>query len=173
MSSPLLDAREPKYSLLSLTGSSDNLLYRLHVLLFDLQNFTKREDCRKRLDTIADISYIEPPYFTGSEAEETKEEIKNATKGSKTLSEIVADELSTRLERRTKKRVESGDYRICAAHDLSPILARTLNIDLKQLEKDKEFLRLVGTKGLHLDGETWKGLKAKSFAPRNKYRRKG
>lgn len=149
------------FSLSALTEEkSDDLLYRLHVLLFDLKHFNQREDSRGRLDTVADVSYIGPPYFTEKEAER----IKKTTKGTKTLSEMVEEELRQRLERRNKKRVESEDSRVCAAHDLAPILARALDIDLKQLERDKRFLHLVNTRGLNLDGESWDGLVVKSFA---------
>lgn len=70
-----------------------------------------------------------------------------------------------------KKRVESGDFRVCAAHDLAPILARVLGVDLKTLEMDKLVLELVRTKGLDLGGERWDGLAGKSYAPKGK--RKG
>ncbi|KAL4894009.1 hypothetical protein BDV59DRAFT_192784 [Aspergillus ambiguus] len=158
-------------SLAALTGKPTDLLYRLHVLLFDLRHFN-REDSRKRLDAIADISYIGLPYFSEAEAED----LKNTMSGGKTLSSIVeqelAQELAQRFERRARKRIKNDDFRTCTAHDIAPILARTLDIDLNRLEKDQRFLHLVNTKGLELDGEKWEGLPAKSFAPKQKNRKK-
>ena len=78
--------------------------------------------------------------------------------------------LNERLKRRNKKRVKSGDFRVCAAHDLAPLMASVLGIDLKQMEKDKEFAGMVELKGLNLRGEIWGGLKKKSFSPKNKRR---
>ena len=64
-----------------------------------------------------------------------------------------------------QKRASSGDYRVCAAHDLVPIIADTLRVDIKHMERDKRFVYLVETKGLDLEGEQWDGLVKKSFAP--------
>ena len=62
-----------------------------------------------------------------------------------------------------KKRVESGDYRVCAAHDLAPIFEKGLGIRAKNFEKDMEFIRLVRTSGLELkDGQSWTGPLGKS-----------
>lgn len=61
-----------------------------------------------------------------------------------------------------KKRIESGDYWVCAAHDLAPIFEKGLGIRAKDFEKDKEFIRLVRTSGLELnDGQSWMGLLGK------------
>ena len=88
----------------------------------------------------------------------------------KTFSERLEEGLNERLERRKKKRVQSGDFRVCAAHDLAPLIASALGIDLKLMEKDKDFAKVVEEKGLNLRGEIWGGLKKKSFAPKNKRR---
>ncbi|KAE8359189.1 hypothetical protein BDV27DRAFT_162877 [Aspergillus caelatus] len=98
-----------------------NLWYRIDVLIADLKSFNK-PDSNKRLEKIVDPSFIGEHF--------------------------VEEELNKRLDRRNKKRVESGDFRICAAHDLAPIMAQVLGIDLKQLEKDKRFANLVEEKGL-------------------------
>ena len=42
-----------------------------------------------------------------------------------------------------KKRVYSGDFRVCAAHDVAPILEKALGVKEKYLIRDKEFLRFV------------------------------
>lgn len=144
-----------------LSTISPTIWYRLHVLLFDLQNFNHRQDSRERLDTVIDPSYIGAPYFT---IEETTR-IKQMTVTEKTTFEqTISEKLDERLSRRLQKRASSGDYRVCAAHDLVPIIADTLRVDLKQMERDKRFMHLVETKGLDLEGEQWDGLVKKSFA---------
>ncbi|GLA12835.1 hypothetical protein AnigIFM62618_009350 [Aspergillus niger] len=146
---------------------SPTLWYRIHVLIFDLKNFYKTSS-KKRLDKVTDPSYIGEPYFTIEEAEKIKQTIIDAN--GKTFSETLVEGLNERLKRRNKKRVKSGDFRVCAAHDLAPLMASVLGIDLKQMEKDKEFAGMVELKGLHLRGEIWGGLKKKSFSPKNKRR---
>jgi len=90
-------------------------------------------------------------------------------KESSTLAEIVEDILKERLERRMKKRVESGDYRVCAAHDVAPILEKVLGLKEKDLLRDKEFVELVEKWGLELgEGVVWKGLQKKGFKPKGK-----
>jgi hypothetical protein len=44
------------------------------------------------------------------------------------LKALIEETLNERLERRMKKRVESGDFRVCAAHDLAPVLRRLLGL---------------------------------------------
>ncbi|PYH33994.1 uncharacterized protein BO87DRAFT_386967 [Aspergillus neoniger CBS 115656] len=131
---------------------SHNLWYRLHVLIFDLNNFSNTSS-RKRLESVIDPSFIGKPYFTDEEAEKIKSTVINSTGG--TFSQALEEGLNERLERRNKKRVESGDYRVCAAHDLAPLMARALGVDLKQMAKDKEFAGLIEKKGLNLQGEIW------------------
>ncbi|GIJ91236.1 hypothetical protein Asppvi_010201 [Aspergillus pseudoviridinutans] len=143
------------------------LWYRLHVLLYDLQHFNQRPDSRERLETVTDVSYIGPPYFNVDEATA----IKNTVVHGKTLAHIIEQELQERLERRSKKRVDSGDFRVCAAHDLAPILAAALGTNLRQLDRDKRFALLISSRGLDLGDEKWEGLAAKSFAPKNKRER--
>ncbi|PWY75956.1 hypothetical protein BO83DRAFT_426208 [Aspergillus eucalypticola CBS 122712] len=139
----------PLITLSDLRGSSlsPTFWYRVHVLVFDLRNFNK--DSSKK-----------------QEAEKIKH-IVTDTRG-KTFSETLEEGLDERLERRKKKRVQSGDFRVCAAHDLAPLIASALGIDLKQMEKDKDFAQVVELKGLNLRGEIWGGLKKKSFAPRKR-----
>lgn len=73
---------------------------------------------------------------------------------------------------RQQKRASSGDYRVCEAHDLVPIIADTLRVDMEQMERDKRFMHLVESKGLDLEGEQWDGLVKKSFAPGKSKKRK-
>ena len=63
--------------------------------------------------------------------------------GSIALAEVIEDALKERLERRMKKSVHSGDFRVCAAHDVAPILEKALGVKEKYLIRDKEFLRFV------------------------------
>ncbi|RHZ48597.1 hypothetical protein CDV55_101413 [Aspergillus turcosus] len=157
---------ENPLSITSLRNSevSPTLWYRLHVLLYDLQHFNQRPDSRERLETVSDLSYIGSPYFNDEETAT----IKNTLVHGKTIAQIIEQELQERLERRNKKRVDSGDFRVCAAHDLAPILAATLGTNLKQLDKDKRFLLLINARGLDLGDDKWEGLAAKSLAPKNK-----
>lgn len=46
---------------------------------------------------------------------------------------------------------------MCAGHDLAPVLAGLLGVELKLMEKDKGFVRLVKEKGLELGQERWEG----------------
>jgi hypothetical protein len=160
---------ENTLSIMSLRNSdvSPTLWYRLHVLLYDLQHFNQRPDSRERLETVTGLSYIGSPYFNDDETTA----IKNTVVHGQTLAQIIEQELQTRLERRNKKRVDSGDFRVCAAHDLAPILATTLGTNLKQLDKDKRFLLLINSRGLDIGDDKWEGLAAKSFAPKNKKKR--
>jgi hypothetical protein len=135
--------------------------------LYDLQHFNQRPDSRERLEAVTDLYYIGSPYFNDDETAA----IKNTVVHGKTLAQIIEQELQARLERRDKKRFDSGDFRVCAAHDLAPILASTLGTNLKQLDKDKRFLLFVNTGGLDIGDEKWEGLAAKSFAPKNRRKR--
>jgi hypothetical protein len=93
--------------------------------------------------------------------------------GSIALAEVIEDTLKERLERRMKKRVSSKDFRVCAAHDIAPILEKALGVKEKDLMRDKEFIRLVEKWGLDLrEAVGWKGIQKKNFAPKGKGGRK-
>jgi hypothetical protein len=63
-----------------------------------------------------------------------------------------------------KKRVESADYWVCAAHDLAPIFEKAFDIKPKELAKNKEFLDRMEKSGLKFGGgDNWKGLPKKAF----------
>lgn len=166
-SSALASGNTAGLSMLALTKASPDLQYRLHLLLFDLQHYSQRKDSRDRLEEVSDTLYIGSSYFNVAEADG----IKSLRVGTRSLSETPDEELSRRLQRRMKKRVESNDFRVCAAHDIAPIIAKSLNVDMKRLERDKKFVHLVNEKGLRLDGERWDGIPAKSFAPKKQKRR--
>ena len=140
-----------------------DLWYRIHVLLYDLRHFEQSNVSQSRLETVVDPSYLGEPYFNQDEAEK----IKGARlDGDKTMSALIEETLNERLDRRMKKRVESGDYRVCAAHDVAPILEKALSIKPKDLERNQAFLDTMSANGLHLKpGEQWTGLgkQQKSF----------
>lgn len=136
--------------------TDSNLWYNIHVLLYDLRHFEQSIVSQSRLESVVDPSYLGEPYFDQKEAEK----IKGARlDGDKTMSCLIEETLNERLERRMKKRVESGDYRVCAAHDVAPILEKALGIKPKDLEKNQAFLDRMSTTGLLLEpGEQWTGL---------------
>ena len=135
---------------------NSNVWYKIHVLLYDLRHFEQIKVSQSRLETVIDPSYLGEPYFNQDEAEK----IKGARlDGNKTLSALIEETLNERLNRRMKKRVESGDYRVCAAHDVAPILEKALGIKPKDLERNQAFLNKMLANGLHLKpGEQWTGL---------------
>lgn len=147
------------------------LWYKIHVFVYDLRNFQDNSKARARLDAIQDPSYIGMPYFDPIEVQQLKACIVDAT-DNKTLETLIKDTLKERLERRNKKRVESGDYRICAAHDLAPIFETAFNIKTKDLQTNTEFLAILDRSQLKLkDGDNWKGLQKKSFQSKNKHKK--
>ena len=133
-----------------------NIWYKIHVLLYDLRHFEQSNISQSRLETVIDPSYLGEPYFNPEEAEK----IKGARlDGDKTLSALIEETLDERLNRRMKKRVESGDYRVCAAHDVAPILEKALGIKPKDLERDQGSLNTMAANGLHLKpSELWAGI---------------
>lgn len=114
-----------------------------------------------------DPFYLGGPYFNTDEAEILKNTIIPAKK--LTLMQHIEESLAERLNRREKKRAGSGDYRVCAAHDIAPILEKALGIDPKRLANDKEFMRILEESGLKLEEEQkWTGVQKKSFNPADK-----
>ena len=133
-----------------------NIWYKIHVLLYDLRHFDESNVSRSRLETVIDPSYLGEPYFNSDEAEK----IKGAhLEGGRTMAALIEETLDERLNHRIKKRAESGDYRVCAAHDVAPILEKALGIKPKELKRDNAFLDKISANGLHLmPGEQWMGL---------------
>ena len=141
--------------------------YKIHVLLYDLRHFEQSSISKSRLETVIDPSYLGEPYFNADEAEK----IKGARfDGDKTLSALIEETLNERLGRRMKKRVESGDHRVCAAHDVASILEKALGIKPKDLERDQAFLDRMAVNGLHFKFcEQWVGIgkQQKNFQSRS------
>lgn len=133
-----------------------NLWYKLHILLYDLRHFSHPSPSHSRLEKLTDPYYLGAPYFNPLEADKIKT---LHVAGDITLSTLIEETLSERLARRNKKREQSGDYRVCAAHDVAPILEKALGIRPKDLEKDRGFLEMMAARGLHLEpGEEWSGV---------------
>ena len=142
-------------SLAELKTDSD-IWYKIHVLLYDLRHFEQSNVSQSRLETVIDPSYLGEPYFNPEEAEKINGARLDADK---TLSLLIEETLNERLERRMKKRVESGDYRVCAAHNVAPILEKAFGIKPKDLERDQVFLDTMAANGLHLKpGEQCAGI---------------
>ena len=130
-----------------------NIWHQIHVLLHDLRHFEQINVSKSRLEKVVDPSYLGEPYFNPDEAEKIKGACLD---GDKTLSVLIQETLNERLERRMKKSVESGDYHVCAAYDVAPILEKALSIKPKDLERDQVFLDIIAANGLHLKpGEQW------------------
>jgi hypothetical protein len=66
------------------------------------------------------------------------------------LEAIIEETLNERLERRLKKRVESGDFRVCAAHDLAPVFEKSFGVKEKELARNERFKEVMGRCGLKL-----------------------
>ncbi|KAH7383571.1 hypothetical protein BKA64DRAFT_760358 [Cadophora sp. MPI-SDFR-AT-0126] len=184
-SSPTMEAPSIQSPTVSDLRNNTPLWYKLHVLIYDLHNFRTAPHSQARLDSITSTSYVGPPYFTAAEAQMIKSTridtspavhpgVKKAKSPSQSQSEsqaqseqqnmkrlevVIEETLNERLERRLKKREESGDFRVCAAHDLAPILEKALGVSARDLQRDEEFLGLVERCELELgDGEVWRGV---------------
>ncbi|KAF5857528.1 hypothetical protein ETB97_005667 [Aspergillus alliaceus] len=129
---PIIDnTKENKFS-----SKFPGLWYRIHVLIVaDLKRFDSPASI-KRIEKLTDPSYVGEPYFTLEEADTIKYTVFN---NGNLFTLYLEDELNQRLTRRNMKRVESGNFQVCTAHDLALIIAQALSMDLKQLEEDKKF----------------------------------
>lgn len=144
---------------------NESLWYKLHVFIYDLRNFREVSEAQSRLDRIVDASYIGMPYFKEEEVRQLKNTL---VEGEKTLEAVIEETLIERLERRMKKRVESEDYRVCAAHDLAPIFEKAFDIKPKVLSKNQEFLDILSRSRLTLKAtDKWKGLPEKPSQKKN------
>ena len=77
------------------------------------------------------------------------------------------------MERRAKRRAGSGDYRVCAAHDLAPIFEKAFDIKPKDLQTNTEFLAILDRSQLELkDSDNWKGLPKKPFQLKNNHKKR-
>ncbi|KAF2221930.1 hypothetical protein BDZ85DRAFT_264624 [Elsinoe ampelina] len=138
----------------------DSLWWRVLVFLFDLRHFKKNVDSQSRLDRIVDASYLGQPYFTEDEVSMLKS---TALPAGSTLADTVQATLEERLERRMKKRVESSDYRVCAAHDLAPVFETAFEVKEKDLARNERFVELLNEHSLNVPPD-WRSI----FKPVNK-----
>ncbi len=129
--------------------NSAQLWYKVRFSLFDLRHFKEREDSQNRLELVVDPAYIGAPYFEPGEAQCLKSIVLND--GGQTLEILVQATLDEKLNRRMKERVESGDFRVCAAHDLAPVCEGRVGVKSKELRMDKKFVKLVDRNGLGFD----------------------
>ncbi|WEW57179.1 hypothetical protein PRK78_002641 [Emydomyces testavorans] len=150
--------------------SNSSLWYRLHVFTFDLRNFATDTAARDRLNSVVDVSYLGKPYFTPEEVEILKST--HGIGGSETLMQIIQSTLDERLNRRMKKRVESGDFRVCAAHDLAPVFEKMFGINPKKLAKNVQFANLRSLRGLRLKDGDDLGCLVNRGAPKMKGKKK-
>ena len=134
------------------------LWYKLHVFMYDLRNFRSKEMSRNRLDCVIDDMYIGEPYFTADEHDKLRRTITHGT--DMTLEDLLSEFFQNKLEKRIQGRIKAtGDWRICAAHDLAPIIERAFRVNSKDLSKNKMFVKLVQRDGLQLrEGVIWQGL---------------
>ncbi|KLJ07726.1 hypothetical protein EMPG_16801 [Blastomyces silverae] len=146
------------YTIAQLKDEFPSLWYRLHVLILDLRNFSTDDTSRKRLEQVTDISYLGPPYFSTEEAAALRHT--QLEPGNQLLKDRIETDLNERLTRRMKKRVASGDFRVCAAHDLAPIFEKAFSINMKKVLKDSQFMTMATSRGLKpsSDGTEWSGL---------------
>ena len=83
--------------------------------------------------------------------------------------------LDERLERRMMKRVDSGGYRVSAAHALALIFEKLFNIRPRELAGNPHFRELLTAHGLNLkEGEIFTRLtKAHTFSNQGQKNEKG
>ncbi len=55
-----------------------------------------------------------------------------------------------KMNQRMKKRVESGDFRVCAAYDLAPVFEGAFGVRVKDLKRNGNFLDLMKERGLEI-----------------------
>ncbi|KAH8780643.1 hypothetical protein F5882DRAFT_267518, partial [Hyaloscypha sp. PMI_1271] len=89
-----------------------------------LSSYQTNTGCRDRLETVVDPSYTGSPYFTSCEVAIIKSLQISGSKGPAMLAELIDEIVQVRLEWRMKKQVESVDFRVCAAHDVAPIVEK-------------------------------------------------
>ena len=87
---------------------SPTLWYRIHVFIYDLRHFREKVASEARLGQVIDRFYLGPPYFKADEVESLKSLV---IQEGKTLVQLTEESLAERLNRRAKKRVDSGDFR--------------------------------------------------------------
>ncbi|KAG8627030.1 hypothetical protein KVT40_004513 [Elsinoe batatas] len=123
-----------------------------HGRLLPASSHREKADSQARLDSIVDASYLGPPYFDETEVARLESTVFS---DGLTLAVQIQTTLDERLGRRTKKRIESDDFRVCAAHDLAPIFEKAFSIAPKHLARNQKFVDLVDVHGLSTP-EDWR-----------------
>ena len=154
----------PKTSLPDLQQNAD-LWYRIHVLLYDLNNLGSNRHSNTRTSSTTNELYISTPYFTDSESLTIRTTLIDndfatgdididtdfATafpSASKSKTKITMEEaIHQRLANFFDKRKASGDARPCGPHDMLPIFAGVFGINVRELN-DEGFLRMVRRVGV-------------------------
>ncbi|KAF2689018.1 hypothetical protein K458DRAFT_261900, partial [Lentithecium fluviatile CBS 122367] len=123
----------------------DNILwYKLHVFMYDLRHFRSNNACGSRLDAVVSEKYIGAPYFSVVESAKVLNTIINSATMEK-LKDAIDKYFGERLAARLKGRMEeTGDYRVCAAHDLAPIFEQAFRVNGRDLGMNKEFFEIGG-----------------------------
>lgn len=162
---------------LSVLRQELDLWYRIHVLLYDLNNVANDPSSERRICSTTNELYISEPYFTDSEAirvrtaivdgtlDNTDEiidapanitvEAEEGTPGASTsdststLTEdaTVEEVIHSRLSNFFVKRKASGDARPCGPHDMLPIYLSVFGVGKEGL-KDEHFLSRLRRSGL-------------------------
>ena len=71
----------------------------------------------------------------------------------KNLEMLIRETIEIKLNRQVKERQATGDHRVCAAHDLAPLLERVFDFRPKNLAKDSGFQKIRRKYGLALPAE--------------------
>ena len=162
---------------LSVLRQELDLWYRIHVLLYDLNNVANDPSSERRICSTTNELYISEPYFTDSEAirvrtaivdgtlDNTDEiidaptnitvEAEEGTPGASTsdststLTEdaTIEEVIHSRLSNFFVKRKASGDARPCGPHDMLPIYLSVFGVGKEGL-KDEHFLSRLRRSGL-------------------------
>lgn len=133
------------------------LWYKLTVFLFDLRNFSSNEASRTRLQNVIGEFHLGEPYFTTDETSLLLRTMIDDS-GGVTLKDAISDFFAKKLETRVRGRVKStGEWTVCAAHDLAPVFERAFGVRVKELSRDKVFKKLMQKRGLDVsdDGAMW------------------
>ena len=117
-----------------------DLWYRIHVLLYDLNN-VKVSTSEKRLSTTMNELYISGPYFRDFEATKICIALINDSDEPGFLDGVSTDVQEIMVERALHyklanfldKRKASGDARPCGPHDMVPIYSSIFGITTEEL----------------------------------------
>jgi hypothetical protein len=117
--------------------------------MYDLRAFRSDSDSRSRLDSVASTYYIGEPYFGASGVERVLHTISDG----KTLKDMLDEFFEKKLEKRLKGRIkETADYRVCAAHDIAPIVEKVFGVRPGRPEEKQDACEVGRQRGLERFG---------------------